>query len=188
MLESMVNNNRPTRAEVSDITNAIMDGSDCVMLSGETASGNYPIESVKAMNNVCKVTYDKLIENSKINRLDPIEGIARCAVLTATNINSPLIIVLSESGTTARLVSKYNPKMPVIVITNNEKTAKQILLNHGLFPYLTNSMRGTIDLINQCIKNCLENNLCVKGDLIVIIYGSIECRSGSTNLLRIMTV
>ncbi|CEI98540.1 Putative Pyruvate kinase [Rhizopus microsporus] len=143
MLESMTYNPRPTRAEVSDVANAVLDGADCVMLSGETAKGNYPIEAVKTMHDICKLAESVLCYPALFNELrsltalptETTETVACAAVAAAHEQNAGCIIVLTTSGKSARLISKYKPHAPIVVVTRNPQTARQIHLYRGCFPF-----------------------------------------------------
>ncbi|KAG0170977.1 Pyruvate kinase [Apophysomyces sp. BC1034] len=143
MLESMTYNPRPTRAEVSDVANAVLDGADCVMLSGETAKGSYPIDTVKTMHDICMLAESVLCYPSVFNELraltalptETTESVACAAVSAAHEQNAGAIIVLSTSGNTARLISKYRPRAPIVVITRNPQTARQVHLYRGCFPF-----------------------------------------------------
>ncbi|KAI9302682.1 pyruvate kinase, partial [Cunninghamella echinulata] len=144
MLESMTNNPRPTRAEVSDVANAILDGADCVMLSGETAKGNYPIETVRTMHEVCLLAESVLCYNMLFHQIrsltplptDTTETIACSAVDAAHQRRAGAILVLTTSGETARLVSKYHPSAPIIVVTRHPICARQCHLYRGCFPFI----------------------------------------------------
>lgn len=138
MLESMVNNPRPTRAEVSDVGNAVLDGADCVMLSGEVANGKYPVESVRTMMTVIREA-DSLLETSQYafeyeGSSSDVESIASSAVKTANELNANLLIVLTETGYTARKVAKYKPTVPVMCFTANKKVARQLQVHRSLYP------------------------------------------------------
>ncbi|KAI9311024.1 pyruvate kinase [Dichotomocladium elegans] len=143
MLESMTYNPRPTRAEVSDVANAILDGADCVMLSGETAKGNYPVETVHTMHEICVLAENVLCYPSLFNNIrqltplptDTPETVACAAVSAALEQNAGAIIVLTTSGNSARLVAKYRPRAPIIVVTRNPIIARQIHLYRGCFPF-----------------------------------------------------
>ncbi|KAI8146837.1 pyruvate kinase [Fennellomyces sp. T-0311] len=144
MLESMTFNPRPTRAEVSDVANAILDGADCVMLSGETAKGNYPVEAVKTMHDICRLAEEVLCYPATFNELrsltvlptETTETVACAAVSAAHEQNAGAIVVLTTSGNSARFLSKYRPHCPIIVITRNPQTARQVHLYRGCFPFL----------------------------------------------------
>ncbi|KAI9494708.1 pyruvate kinase [Zychaea mexicana] len=143
MLESMTVNPRPTRAEVSDVANAVLDGADCVMLSGETAKGNYPIDSVKTMHDICNLAENVLCYPAVFNEIRQLsilptetpETVACAAVSAAHEQRAGAIIVLTTSGNSARLVSKYRPQAPIIVVTRNPMTARQAHLYRGCFPF-----------------------------------------------------
>ncbi|KAJ8661345.1 pyruvate kinase [Lichtheimia ornata] len=144
MLESMTYNPRPTRAEVSDVSNAVLDGADCVMLSGETAKGSYPVEAVRTMHEICSLAESVLCYPAVFNELrsltslptETTETVASAAVSAANEQNAGAIIVLSTSGNSARLISKYRPKAPIVVVTRNPQTARQVHLYRGCFPLL----------------------------------------------------
>ncbi|KAJ0392273.1 hypothetical protein ATCC90586_011157 [Pythium insidiosum] len=138
MLESMLNNPRPTRAEVSDVGNAVLDGADAVMLSGEMANGKYPVESVRTMMTIIKEA-DSLLERQQYQfEWDPatsdVESVASSAVKTANEMNAQLLIVLTETGYTARMVAKYKPKVPVMCFTPSKKIGRQLQIHRGLYP------------------------------------------------------
>ncbi|KAG2228180.1 hypothetical protein INT45_009227 [Circinella minor] len=144
MLESMTYNPRPTRAEVSDVANAILDGADCVMLSGETAKGNYPVEAVTTMHDICRLAESVFCYPATFNELrsltalptETTETVACAAVSAAHEQSAGAIIVLTTSGKSARFLSKYRPQCPIIVVTRNPQTARQSHLNRGCFPFV----------------------------------------------------
>jgi pyruvate kinase len=137
-------NPRPTRAEVSDVANAVLDGADCVMLSGETAKGTYPIQAVQMMAETCllaeaSTSYPALFNELRAMAQRPTptsETVAMAAVAAALEQNAGAIIVMSTSGNTARLVSKYKPPCPIIMVTRNEQTSRQVHLHRGVYPML----------------------------------------------------
>lgn len=162
MLESMTVNPSPTRAEASDVANAVFDGTDCVMLSGETAKGAYPVEAVRVMASICReaeanVNYtamSQLLRAAQKLRSQPVsvpEAIAAAAVRASFDLRASLILVLTESGTTARLVAKYRPRAPILCITSSEQVARQALVSRGLFPFLVGSMTGTDSLVSRVL-------------------------------------
>jgi len=197
MLESMINNPRPTRAECSDVANAVLDGTDCVMLSGETANGEHPTEAVKIMARTCveaetAVNFGGLyqaIRNSTLNRygnLNTPESIASSAVKTAIDINSNCIIVCSESGTAARFIAKYRPGMPVYVLTTSATTARQCNgVLKGTESTLLPCLAETDAVIAKTVKSLLSSGSVKSGEPIVIVHGSTN-KSGATNTMKII--
>ncbi|KAL8284234.1 hypothetical protein RQP46_004983 [Phenoliferia psychrophenolica] len=204
MLESMTYNPRPTRAEVSDVANAVLDGADCVMLSGETAKGVYPIAAVEMMAETCFLAESALCYPPLFNELRALvqrptstsETVAISAVAAALEQNAGAILVMSTSGNTARLVSKYRPPCPVITITRNEQTARQIHLHRGCYPMYYDQPRPTseegwqTDIDNRIrygLARALELGILKKGDTIVAIQGW-RSGGGSTNTMRVLSV
>mmetsp|Transcript_15324 Transcript_15324/g.20478 ORF Transcript_15324/g.20478 Transcript_15324/m.20478 type:complete len:511 (+) Transcript_15324:65-1597(+) len=196
MLESMITNPRPTRAECSDVANAVLDGTDCVMLSGETANGEHPVAAVTIMARTCceaesAVNFDSLyqaVRNSTLNRyghLSTSESIASSAVKTAIDINAKAIIVCSESGATARQVAKFRPGMPVTVLTTNESAARQCYgVVKGCRARLFNSLEDTDYIVNETITQYKKEGVCHAGDPIVVVHGAVAKR-GATNTMKI---
>lgn len=195
MLDSMIKNPRPTRAESTDVANAVFDGSDCVMLSGETAKGLYPTESVTTMVRICREAekvldyrsvFQQLRMHHRTQDMSVTETITSSAVKTAYDLVAAIILCLTETGNTAKLVCKYRPPCPVICVTSNESTARQMLLYRGSFPFVVGSMVGTESLIARVLNRCTKAGLCSKGDLIVLVSGMREGVSGGTNILRVI--
>jgi len=198
MLESMIKNPRPTRAETSDVANAVFDGTDCVMLSGETAKGKYPIQAIEMMVSICREA-EKVLDHSQTfaalrahaKRLGPDqinEAIASSAVKTAFDLRASLILCLTESGRTARLVSKYKPRMPVLCATTDEQVARQCLVLRGCYPMVVGSMVGSASLIARCLATAKVNGLCKTSDVCVVVSGIQEGISGGTNVLRVLQI
>lgn len=204
MLESMTYNPRPTRAEVSDVANAVLDGADCVMLSGETAKGAYPIQSVLMMAETCllaeyAICYPPLYDDLKAVQPRPtetVETVAIAAVAAASEQDASAILVLSTSGNTARLISKYRPRAPIITVTRNEQTARQIHLHRGCYPFWYPEPRGIqehqwqTDVDNRIrfgLRNALALNIITPGSTIVAVQGW-KGGLGHTNTLRILSV
>jgi pyruvate kinase len=193
MLESMTENPRPTRAEATDVANAVFDGSDCVMLSAETASGKYPVVTVKMMDTICRqaekdIDYRSLYKNLRVNVLPPTtipHSIASSAVKTQWDIEATLIVCLTDTGNTARLVSRYRPSCPILVITSSPRVARQILISRGCVPFLVENMKGTEDLIQRAISWAKSIGLISGNDKVVITSGILEATSGSTNMLKV---
>eukprot|EP01128_Nolandella_sp_AFSM9_P006018 TRINITY_DN3023_c0_g2_i1.p1 TRINITY_DN3023_c0_g2~~TRINITY_DN3023_c0_g2_i1.p1 ORF type:complete len:541 (-),score=157.75 TRINITY_DN3023_c0_g2_i1:178-1725(-) len=195
MLDSMMRNPRPTRAEACDVANAVYDGSDCVMLSGETANGSYPSESVRMMNQICveaesQVDYAQIyrdVRNFVVNqRIAPItETIASSAVKSAWDLDAALIIVLTDSGSSARYVSKYRPHCPILAVTSTGQTSRQLKLARGVIPHLVDSMSNADEVLESSLAFAKEHELVLPGEYVVITSGQISGRSGSTNLLKV---
>ncbi|MGR5065338.1 pyruvate kinase PykF [Photobacterium sp. DNB22_13_2] len=184
MLDSMINNPRPTRAEAGDVANAVMDGTDAVMLSGETAKGKYPVESVSIMAQICSRT-DGALKAELGSRLDSprlriTEAVCKGAVDTAEKLAAPLIVVATEAGKSARSVRKYFPTANIIAVTTNTKTAAQLVLTKGVTPVVVESIDNT-DAFYTCGKEiALKTGLGVKGDIVVMVSGALVA-SGTTN-------
>jgi pyruvate kinase len=204
MLESMTYNPRPTRAEVSDVANAVLDGADCVMLSGETAKGNYPLEAVSMMAETAflaesAICYPPLFDNLRNMAQRPTETgetIALAAVAAANEQDAGAIIVLSTSGTTARLLSKYRPSCPIICVTRDEMTARQCHLNRGVYPVYYPEPRGVptaqwqIDVDNRIrygLKHALAMNIVQANQTVIAVQGW-KGGLGHTNTLRVLSV
>jgi len=196
MLESMIVNPRPTRAECSDVANAVLDGTDCVMLSGETANGEHPIAAVSIMARTCveaesAVNFDSLyqaVRNStlrKYGHLSTSESIASSAVKTAIDVNAKAIVVMSESGNTARQVAKFRPGMPVEVITTCEQVANQCYGTlKGTSAHTVESMDLEDSMVNVVVENLKAAGKASAGDPIVIVHGTVA-KSGATNTMKI---
>ncbi|KAG2383593.1 hypothetical protein C9374_004264 [Naegleria lovaniensis] len=198
MLESMIKNPRPTRAEVTDIANAVFDGTDSVMLSGETAKGDYPVEAVSTMSRIC-VTSECLLDERKTfnmireavlelkGKISVTETIASSAVKTANDIQAGLIITITETGNTARLVSKYRPNPPCIAVTQNKATARQLMVSRNVFPVVVGSVIGTETVIARTIESAKEKKYVEEGQYVVVTSGHIEGVAGQTNILKVFT-
>jgi len=198
MLESMIQNPRPTRAEATDVANAVLDGTDCVMLSGETASGDYPLESVSIMGSICKeaesvesvADYPSLFEALKLQTKEHKvpEVIASYAVRAANDLKAAVIVVITETGYSARLVCKYRPRVPVICITNSDSTANFLLCTRAAVPYVVPSIKGSEQLILQAMGKALGLGLAKSGSLVVVVQGVVEGVPGNSNSLKVLTI
>eukprot|EP00948_MAST-09A_sp_MAST-9A-sp1_P001175 g1175.t1 len=200
MLESMIVNPRPTRAECTDVANAILDGSDCVMLSGETASGNFPIKSATMMAHVCvqaesSLRYGQLYQDLRrgtmniFGKMTTPEAITSSAVKTAMDMRADAIIVLTDSGNTARLVAKYRPVQPILVLTANAVVANQTNgWLRSVHAKCIGSMIGTDSILQRAIEMCKELKWVKSGSCVVAVHGMLEARSGATNMLKVLTV
>jgi pyruvate kinase len=202
MLESMIQNPRPTRAEATDVANAVLDGSDCVMLSGETASGEFPVEAVEYMDRISRQAeqveragdYPQLFEALKEASQAAKSGnqvpevVASYAVRVANDLKADLLLTISETGKTSRLICKYRPRVPVICLTNSPATANYMIYARAAVPYLVSSVKGTEHLITEAMARAKKEGLVKSGSLVVVCSGIVEGIPGSTNSLRVVTV
>ncbi|OAN19023.1 pyruvate kinase [Photobacterium jeanii] len=184
MLDSMIKNPRPTRAEAGDVANAIMDGTDAVMLSGESAKGKYPIEAVTIMAQICERT-DSALKAELGSRLDSprlriTEAVCKGAVDTSEKLSAPLIVVATEAGKSARSVRKYFPTANILAVTTNAKTAAQLALTKGVTPVVVESIDNTDAFYARGKELALETSLGAKGDIVVMVSGALV-PSGTTN-------
>ncbi|GIM29194.1 pyruvate kinase [Clostridium polyendosporum] len=194
MLDSMIRNSRPTRAEACDICNAIFDGTDAIMLSGESASGNYPIEAASTMSRIAKETEEHLDYENIINKLrEPSlsafgDAISYSAAKTALKLPTKAIVAATQSGATARLLSKYRPSCPIIAITPCEKVMRSLVLNFGVKPKLCQMFSTTDEIIKEAKLVVKENDIATEGDTILIAAGMPTSHTGGTNMLKIEKV
>lgn len=194
MLESMITNPRPTRAEITDVANAIYDGTSAIMLSGETAAGHFPVDAVKTMAKIALTTENNI--NYKKNfdmRTEDIEtgvteAIAHATVTTAHDLNATAIITVTKGGATARRLSKFRPECPIVALTTNEITARQMNMSWGLIPEIVEEQQDTDKLIDSAISKSLEMGIIKPGDLVVVTAGVPLGVSGNTNMMRVETV
>lgn len=191
MLDSMQRNPRPTRAEASDVANAIFDGTDAIMLSGETAAGLYPVESVQTMANIASRTEealnyrDILSKRSRINKAEVAEAMSSSVVHTAHNLNVGAIITPTESGHTAQLIAKYRPKAPIIAITAHEHVVRRLALTWGVYSQVGPTATTTDDMLQIAIDESLKTGIVSLGELVVITSGVPVGEQGTTNLMKI---
>lgn len=194
MLDSMIRNPRPTRAEASDIANAIFDGTDSIMLSGETANGKYPVEAVKTMAKIAETAESKLNyeEGLKKKRKAHIPNVPNAISLatcnTAAELNASAIITVTQSGNTAKMVSKYRPECPIIAVTPYDYVARKLALNWGIFPIIADKEENNDELITKSVDIVLETGFVRKGDLVVIASGIPFNLEGSTNMMKVHIV
>ena len=194
MLESMVDSPLPTRAEVTDIANSILDGTDAIMLSEETAVGRYPVEAVKVMTRVALETesslpYDKIVRE-KGSDLEPVtdDAISYAACNAARQLGAAAIVAFTMSGSTARRVAKYRPGIPILAATPIPKQLRRLLLSWGVYPHEVPEPATVHDLFAEGVRLCTETGIARKGDLIVITAGLPIAIPGTTNLLKVERV
>jgi len=199
MLDSMERAPRPTRAEATDVLNAVLDGTDVVMLSGETANGKFPEASVSTMRRICEQA-EKVLDSqamfahicANVQRLScvipPVESTCCSAVKCAMDAKVPLIVALTETGSTARLLAKYRPTCPVLAITASDTTSRQLLATRGAIPILTASFVGTDSVIAKALAVAKTMGIVKTGDYVVCVHGTKEECSGQSNLMKMVTV
>ncbi|WP_442595428.1 pyruvate kinase [Neobacillus sp. D3-1R] len=194
MLDSMQRNPRPTRAEASDVANAIFDGTDAIMLSGETAAGTYPVEAVQTMHNIASRAEQALDHKeilsarSKDNDHNITDAIGQSVAHTALNLDVNAIITPTESGHTARMISKYRPKAPIVAVTANEATKRGLSLVWGVYPEIGKEARTTDEMLDVAVEESVNSGLVKHGDLVVITAGVPVGEAGTTNLMKIHVV
>ena len=193
MLDSMMVNPRPTRAEISDVANAIYDGTSAIMLSGETAAGAYPVEALKTMSAIAERTeqenharFAPLAENT--GKISVSDATAHAACLTAKDVNAAAIVTVSESGNTARLLSKYRPTQPIIACVMDEQVQRQLSLSWGITSLLMGPARSTDELIEMSTALAQKNGYLHNGELAVVTAGVPVGVSGTTNMIKIHMV
>ena len=193
MLDSMIVNPRPTRAEISDVANAIYDGTSAIMLSGETAAGAYPVDALKTMSAIAERTEQEnharfvpLTENT--GKISVSDATAHAACLTAKDVNAAAIVTVSESGNTARLLSKYRPEQPIIACVMKEQVQRQLALSWGITPLMMPLAHSTDELIEMSTALAKENGYLHNGELAVVTAGVPVGVSGTTNMIKIHMV
>ncbi|HHW94347.1 MAG TPA: pyruvate kinase [Mogibacterium sp.] len=191
MLDSMMRNPRPTRAEVTDVANAIFHGTDAVMLSGETAAGKYPIQSVETMYRIARaientIDFDENLRSKKqYKEVTVTNAISHATCITASDLKAKAIITATASGYTARMVSSYRPESPIIAATNNDKTYMQVSLLWGVKPIKSPHVTGTEELIQSSVDEAMLHGHIDDGDLVVVTAGVPVGESGKTNLIKV---
>ncbi len=194
MLESMISHSRPTRAEITDVANAIYDGTSAIMLSGETAAGKYPVETVKTMALIAKSTENNINYKSRFNKRDVIadkdiaNAISHASVTTAHDLDVNAIITVTKSGSTARMISKYRPITPIFGCTPDEIVLRQLNLSWGVLPILVEEKTNSDELLRHTIKCSLEKNLLKNGDIAVITAGLPLGITGKTNMMKVQKI
>lgn len=194
MLDSMINNPRPTRAETTDVANAIFDGTDAVMLSGETASGKFPLEAVTMMSKISIRTeralgFEEILGRKEIAPMRTVtDAISHATCTTAQDLGANAIITSTKSGYTARMVSKYRPKAKIIAVTPKMEVLRKLSLVWGVAPLLVTETQGTDEMISAAIETALNAQLIKGGELVVITAGVPVGVPGTTNLLKVHIV
>ncbi len=194
MLDSMMRNPRPTRAEVSDVANAVYDGTGCVMLSGETAGGKYPVEALQAMVGIVTETesaidYWKQFQKQRVLPASNInDAITHTCCLTAKDLDAKAILTATNSGRSARMICRFRPACPIAALTMHEKVRRQLNISWGVTPYLTGEVNSTDRIFSLSAEVALKEKLVQNGDTVVITAGVPLGKSGSTNLIKAQVI
>ena len=194
MLDSMMENPRPTRAEITDVANAIYDGTSAIMLSGETAAGKYPVEAVRTMDAIAvrtesDINYEKRMKNAVSSRhLSIAAATAHAACTTAADIGADAVITVSQRGVTARLVSRFRPGTQVVACLLNEHVQRQMALCWGIAPVLMPVAKNTDELVDKAVESAVDAGLVNQGDLVVVTAGVPVGVPGTTNMIRVHLV
>ncbi len=194
MLDSMMRNPRPTRAEASDVANAILDGSDAIMLSGETAVGHYPLAALRTMVKIAEraeVELQNRIAQQPISRprtMSIAEAVSHAARETAQDLNAAAIVTPTVSGYTARMVSRYRPTVPIVAVTPSPMVQRQLCLHWGVYPLLANRTDNTDQMLADAVRTSREHGLVKPGELVVVTGGAAGSAAGTTNLIKVQVV
>ena len=193
MLESMIGSPRPTRAETTDVANAIYDGTSSLMLSGETAIGKYPLEALRTMCKIAEYTensidYIKRFNRTTLENTNVADAISHATVTTAHDLGASAIITVTKTGTTARMISKYRPACPIITCTTDECARRQLNMSWGVIPFMIEECTNTDELFDNCINIALRENLVKNGDIVPITTGTPLGIPGTTNTLKVQIV
>ncbi|HEY8891195.1 MAG TPA: pyruvate kinase [Clostridium sp.] len=194
MLDSMIRNPRPTRAEASDIANAIFDGTDAIMLSGESANGAYPLEAALTMSKIAieaelNIDFRAALNKRKYESVSNISNaISLATCTTADELNVSAIITATQSGHTARMVSKYRPRCPIIAVTPRKQVARSLSINFGVQSIVSIELTSTDELVADAVKKCLNSGYIKKGDIVIVAAGIPVGESGTTNTMKILKV
>lgn len=192
MLESMIHNARPTRAEISDVANAVYDGTSAIMLSGETAAGKYPIQAVKTMAKIAETTestlnYKKRFHNAEFKIKNTVDAISHATCGMAIDIDAKAIVACSLSGMTARMVSRFRAPVDIIGLTTDEATWRKLALSWGVIPAICEKFTST-DVLFYTAKKIAEQQLPLKKDDLIVITGGVANSAGNTNLIKVESV
>lgn len=194
MLDSMMRNPRPTRAEVSDVANAILDGTSAIMLSGETAAGKYPVESLTMMDSIARQTernidyWGNFIKNKYAMIPSVGNAISHATCMTAMDLKARAIVAVTHSGRTARLISRFRPECPIITTTVSPVSQRQLALSWGVYPLLVDEVFATDAMFDLAMNKALESGFVSNGDVVVITGGTPIGMSGTTNTLKVQTI
>lgn len=193
MLESMINNPRPTRAEISDVANAVYDGTSAIMLSGESASGKYPVEATKDMAKIAEFTENTIdyradFYDSKFAIRNPLDAVSHATCAMALDVNAKAIVVSSVSGGTVRMVCRFRAPIDILGVTTNEKSWYKLALSWGVTPAMTGRYEHTTPMFNNALNLAKNEFHLQKGDHVVLTGGPASAKAGLTNLIKLETI
>ncbi len=195
MLESMIENPRPTRAEITDVANAIYDGTSAIMLSGESAVGKHPVEAVETMARIAETTESDIDYKTRFNHFyqrpennDITSAISHATVTTAHDLNAAAIVTVTKSGTTARMISKFRPFTVIVGATTDKRIYRQLVLSWGVYPVICQEKQNTDELFDHAVEVSKNAGVIKRGDLAVITAGIPLGISGTTNMLKVQIV
>ncbi len=194
MLDSMIRNPRPTRAEASDVANAILDGTSAIMLSGETAAGKYPLEALKMMDQIASYTeqnteYWERFDQAKFNMTPTVaNAVSHACCMTARDLKAKAVIAVTHAGRTARLLSRFRPGCPIVATTVKEKAYYQLGLSWGVIPFHVDEVKNTDELFELGKATAVESGVVENGDLVVVTGGTPVGMSGTTNTLKVQSI
>ena len=195
MLDSMISKPRPTRAEISDVANAIYDGTSAIMLSGETSIGKYPVESVRTMAKIAESTESAIHYKKRFRHMEVEEStsnvtnaISHATCTTAHDLNATAVITVTKTGTTARMISKYRPACPIIGCTTSEKVYRQLAMSWGVIPVMFEEKNNSDELFDYAVEKAMETGVVKCGDLVVLTAGFPIGIPGMTNILKVQIV
>ena len=194
MLDSMIRNARPTRAEVSDVANAVFDGTSCVMLSGETASGKHPVEAVQTMVDTINAAEQATDYWGRFRRFEFTPGrsindaVTHTCCQTAMDLEADAILTPTQTGHTARMIARFRPACPIVALTTTERARRQLAISWGVQPLLAGYVDSTDRLFSMCVQSALKEGAVQSGQMVVITAGVPIGRAGSTNLIKAQVV
>ena len=194
MLDSMIRNPRPTRAEVSDVANAVFDGTSCVMLSGETASGKHPVEAVQTMVDTINAAEQATDYWGRFRRFEFTPGrsindaVTHTCCQTAMDLEADAILTPTQTGHTARMIARFRPACPIVALTTTERARRQLAISWGVQPLLAGYVDSTDRLFSMCVQSALKEGAVQSGQMVVITAGVPIGRAGSTNLIKAQVV
>jgi pyruvate kinase len=193
MLESMIHNPRPTRAEISDVANAVYDGSSAIMLSGESAAGKYPVEAVQTMAEIAaytetRINYRKRFANTEFQIRSNLDAISHATCSMAIDVDAKCIVVCSMSGKTARMVSRFRCPVDILGMTTDKKVWRKLSLSWGVTPVLAREFTSIDVMFYYAVESAARTFTLSSGDNVVVTGGQINGQSGNTNTIKVETV